>query len=355
MKHVHQEHGYAMLFVIFTTVLISIIGLGLLTMNAHSLKTSKNAEVDQAVYYVAEAGLNVELIKILDFAALAKQFVDKELVDCNSNPSNSHCFDTNHFNKVFLNTFFKENLLPYVRSKDKLTYKNFSIPNSKATFNFTCKQNSSILEIACKDFTPTPNEELIVIIESIGDISGKTRIIKQEIVLHNPDEAVDRNGSNSTQPPLQTNQAAFIVADDSKDPHPDHTTYDPKFVEQSKKWYNHAIDNPGQFNLINGDFNIQNEEIKGFYFVIGKRNITINGNPNTKFTGTIIAPYSTVKLNGNGKLCGTIVAKGFSNNGAGNSSITCDSAPIEIENPFKDKDIQFDGYNPWTINPIIEM
>lgn len=60
MKHLRQDHGYAMLLVIFTTLLITVISLGLITMNVNSVKTSKHEEVNQAVFYIAEAGLNYE-------------------------------------------------------------------------------------------------------------------------------------------------------------------------------------------------------------------------------------------------------------------------------------------------------
>ncbi len=66
MKLLRQEQGYAMLLVILTTVLISVISLGLLTMNVNSVKTSKHEEVDQAVFYIAEAGLNYEKEQIND-------------------------------------------------------------------------------------------------------------------------------------------------------------------------------------------------------------------------------------------------------------------------------------------------
>lgn len=66
LKQLRQAHGYSMLLTIFAIVLISVIGLGLLTMNANSLKTSKNEAVDQSVYYIAEAGLNLEKAKLIE-------------------------------------------------------------------------------------------------------------------------------------------------------------------------------------------------------------------------------------------------------------------------------------------------
>lgn len=66
MKHLRQEHGYSMLLAIVVIVLISVIGLGLLTMNTNSLKASKNETVDQSIYYIAEAGLNLEKAKLLE-------------------------------------------------------------------------------------------------------------------------------------------------------------------------------------------------------------------------------------------------------------------------------------------------
>lgn len=66
MKHLRQADGYSMLLTVFAIVLISVIGLGLLTMNINSLNTSKNEAVDQSVYYIAEAGLNLEKAKLIE-------------------------------------------------------------------------------------------------------------------------------------------------------------------------------------------------------------------------------------------------------------------------------------------------
>lgn len=55
-----------MLLTVFAIVLISVIGLSLLTMNVNSLKTSKNEAVDQSVYYIAEAGLNLEKANLIE-------------------------------------------------------------------------------------------------------------------------------------------------------------------------------------------------------------------------------------------------------------------------------------------------
>ncbi|MCM3386966.1 hypothetical protein M3649_02330 [Ureibacillus chungkukjangi] len=57
IKMTRNEQGYSMLTVIFTIVLLSVLGLGLFTITTNTLKTSVNERNSQAVYYIAEAGV----------------------------------------------------------------------------------------------------------------------------------------------------------------------------------------------------------------------------------------------------------------------------------------------------------
>ncbi|MEK4759305.1 hypothetical protein MHH85_03515 [Viridibacillus sp. FSL E2-0187] len=54
---IKNENGYTLLIVLMVLVVISVLGLGLLTTTANTMKLSDKERVDQATYYIAEAGL----------------------------------------------------------------------------------------------------------------------------------------------------------------------------------------------------------------------------------------------------------------------------------------------------------
>ncbi len=53
-----NEKGYAFLLVFLTMILVSVLGLGILSVSNNTLTTSAHERDDQSVYYIAEAGLN---------------------------------------------------------------------------------------------------------------------------------------------------------------------------------------------------------------------------------------------------------------------------------------------------------
>ncbi|MEG0258629.1 MAG: pilus assembly PilX N-terminal domain-containing protein [Lysinibacillus sp.] len=61
----NNENGYSLLVVFLTIILVTGIGVGLLTVSANSLKTSTNERKDQSIFYIAEAGLNYEKAQII--------------------------------------------------------------------------------------------------------------------------------------------------------------------------------------------------------------------------------------------------------------------------------------------------
>ncbi|WP_332649391.1 DUF7305 domain-containing protein [Lysinibacillus sp. 54212] len=63
MRYLNSK-GYALYLTILTIFLISILGLSLLTVTANSNKTTVNERYDQSIYYIAEAGINLEKSKI---------------------------------------------------------------------------------------------------------------------------------------------------------------------------------------------------------------------------------------------------------------------------------------------------
>lgn len=64
MRHLN-ERGYALFLTILVLVLVSTLGMGLLTITANSNKVTTNERSDQSLYYIAETGINLEKAKIL--------------------------------------------------------------------------------------------------------------------------------------------------------------------------------------------------------------------------------------------------------------------------------------------------
>lgn len=56
-QNLKNEQGNMFVLTLFVLVLLSIMGLGLMTVTTNTLKNTRNEREDQAVYYIAEAGL----------------------------------------------------------------------------------------------------------------------------------------------------------------------------------------------------------------------------------------------------------------------------------------------------------
>lgn len=61
-----NEQGYALLITIFAIVLLSVLGIGMMTVSSNTLKTSTSERSNQSLYYLAEAGINYKEAIILD-------------------------------------------------------------------------------------------------------------------------------------------------------------------------------------------------------------------------------------------------------------------------------------------------
>lgn len=200
MKHVQQEHGYAMLIAIFTTVLISVIGLGLLTMNVHSLITSKNEEVDQSVYYVAEAGLNVKMAELISIAdnAYLETIIDRQKKYAIEKTNYDNCEQVNPGSCPFNFSYnFDKNYKEFFRKKynDNITilksqFNGFLDSAKKATF--------IIPEIPLE--IPDP---FYVEVKSTGYIQNKTRTVVKKIEIKSD---VEEDNINIAANPIDTEE-----------------------------------------------------------------------------------------------------------------------------------------------------
>lgn len=63
-KHNHQESGFAMVGVLIIFIIITVLGLSIVTLSFASVKTSTNERDNQSAYYIAEAGLTYSVQEI---------------------------------------------------------------------------------------------------------------------------------------------------------------------------------------------------------------------------------------------------------------------------------------------------
>ena len=53
-----NERGHALFLALLAIVFVSVVGIGLLTVSANSNKITVYERQNQALYYIAEAGIN---------------------------------------------------------------------------------------------------------------------------------------------------------------------------------------------------------------------------------------------------------------------------------------------------------
>lgn len=164
-----NEQGYALLIVLLTLVLISVLGMSLLTISNNTLKTSANERTDQSLFYIAEAGLidrKAALTKnIKEAYADAVLAYKKELIE-NSKKDPSKQI------KISFQEIFKEHLPNFDASK-KETYNNFKEHFSKKPIAET-----SILQ-------EEQDSKMLYTITSTGSVenSKTSRSVSQKIIV----------------------------------------------------------------------------------------------------------------------------------------------------------------------------
>ncbi|MGE7983192.1 hypothetical protein [Solibacillus sp. NPDC093137] len=220
MRYIRQEYGYSMLLVIFTVVFISVICLSLLTINTNSLKTSKNEEVDQTVYYVAEAGINYYqsiLENDVEIAnTTAKNYILNLYNQHLSNPTVTPVsidFDTEFRNKFVLelNKLFFQT---FEQVDENINLKGVQIYFDKFEMNKNLKPFSYL--------TIDYDNNLTYKITSVGNISEKKRTLTRDfsitldpigggkpIPIYLPGENNGKDGSSNKI------SLPFYMADDS--------------------------------------------------------------------------------------------------------------------------------------------
>lgn len=296
-----NNSGYSLILTLFAIVLISVLGLSILTVTSNTLKISSHEREDQAVYYIAETALTETRAKIVNEISTTKNEV-LSLYESKSKKENSH-YDP-YYNpiedfksKVLLriNTAIGE--VSYSIENPKFNQFKSELPYFQSNYEEQPKANYAVILTI-----PTENNGNIkYTIRTQGEIDGKFRSLTQDINI-NPSNLLN-------------------LEDNLEDEDPDEDS------EESEKnrlnacfavYANGAISSSGGGGSINGD-------------IYSNKPLTISGSPtidgniysteNIKITGTPtsvknIISNKNIELTGWNIISGSIQAGGFVNSNA---------------------------------------
>ncbi|MCM3723145.1 hypothetical protein MKX73_08355 [Solibacillus sp. FSL W7-1436] len=223
MKYLNTK-GNTLLLTILTIVLLSVIALGLFTITTNSNKTTVNERFDQSIYYIAEAGINLEKVKISktlktihsttisQMNALTYEEQQRILTVYDS-------FDS-YYNSIIKSSFCTEynkeiqkqkcsyinNDIYYENTYDKFSQQFKEQPVAKTTIKGICK--SVAKTISC-EFTINSKGFLV-------NAPSKKRTLEQTILVDlnapPPVGGGNGNGGNPSPPSLQIKDMTVVTS-----------------------------------------------------------------------------------------------------------------------------------------------
>lgn len=195
-KLIKNQRGSALALALFLVVIISILGISLISVSSNSLKQVDYERKDQAVFYIAEAGINlakedvkIKLRKIEDDAIqeITKWITDQNIYrKANKLPKLTKQMAMKHYVEVVLKEEFDKAI-----DKGYFSDTSFTISTGK---------------VASIELQPTSADFKVKIISTGTIDSAKERVVDQEIKLR-PSLYIDldddeEDGSGSGTPPL---------------------------------------------------------------------------------------------------------------------------------------------------------
>jgi len=195
-KQIKNQRGSALALALFLVVIISILGISLISVSSNSLKQVDYERKDQAVFYIAEAGINLakedvklKLRKIEDDAIqeITKWITDQNIYrKANKLPKLTKQMAMKHYVEVVLKEEFDKAI-----DMGYFSDTSFTISTGK---------------VASIELQPTSTDFKVKIISTGTIDSAKERVVDQEIKLR-PSLYIDldddeEDGSGSGTPPL---------------------------------------------------------------------------------------------------------------------------------------------------------
>lgn len=195
-KQIKNQRGSALALALFLVVFISILGISLISVSSNSLKQVDYERKDQAVFYIAEAGINLakeevklKLRKIEDDAIqeITKWIIDQNIYrKANNLPKLTKQMARKHYVEVVLKEEFDKAI-----DKGYFSDTSFTISTGK---------------VASIELQPTSADFKVKIISTGTIDSAKERVVDQEIKLrpslYNDLGDDEEDGSESGTPPL---------------------------------------------------------------------------------------------------------------------------------------------------------
>ncbi|MCG7336997.1 pilus assembly PilX N-terminal domain-containing protein [Sporosarcina sp. ACRSM] len=157
---IKNNRGFTLVGVLMVLVVLSIIGVSIITVASNSLKISSSEHDDQSVFYIAEAGATDRLYKI-------EGNVKQAFETINDQYSSLNAVEKRLFN-------FEERFYTEVKSKMDTKLKKMNV----FEMSFGEQPQAEVIVIPVKTDGPLEYK-----IESTGNIGQKTRTVIQEIII----------------------------------------------------------------------------------------------------------------------------------------------------------------------------
>lgn len=171
-----DANGFTLIGVLMLIVLITVLGVGILTVTGNSLKLSSNERTDQSTFYIAEAGI-VETRKAMEITVQKayKDAYEETKAEYNRLPIKEQAA----FN-------FAAKLEGYYLSKVKTELSKLS-PRHLNSFESTYRENNTLTKPVAKvnvKIDKETGEELNYKITSVGTIGNKERTVSQNLIVN---------------------------------------------------------------------------------------------------------------------------------------------------------------------------
>nr|WP_106784508.1 pilus assembly PilX N-terminal domain-containing protein [Lysinibacillus timonensis] len=156
----NSNNGYALLFVILTIAVSSILGVSLIHITSGTILSTSNERIDQSAYYIAEAGLNIKKAQLNSYLQDAYQETQNEYNKL-GNIGQKQKFD------------FEERFL--IRAKSKIVESTITIENFEKNFGMQPFANVKLTHIS--------DSPLKYNITSTGTIGLDERTLTQTVTV----------------------------------------------------------------------------------------------------------------------------------------------------------------------------
>lgn len=199
MRTLKNEKGYALFVSILLIALVATIGLSLQTLSSNAKKTTVNEQFDQATFYYAEAGINLEKATIMDAVSKINSAIQSDFGGLNPDPKEQAKI-LDHYG-TFESYYYAEMNARFLPKINELSHKNPIQPSSsneyERRFNLTPQSNKQ--PVAKTTVSLDCSTKCKVSLESKGYFASSPsnyRLVEQELTIKVPPIIPDSTNGN---------------------------------------------------------------------------------------------------------------------------------------------------------------